>query len=123
MSWYDVGNPPINSTRTDVVSNPDTNTFIAQLDSTQLGTKDFRASEQRNVRVTAALGASTNGTWRIERFDGSTTAEAFPFLTPSAQSGQFVLNLTVGKDNAIRARVASSATANYAAVFQAEYIT
>ena len=40
MSWYDAGNPPINSTLAAPVANPDTATLIAELDSTQLLTKD-----------------------------------------------------------------------------------
>jgi hypothetical protein len=41
MAWHDLGNKPINSTVLGITVAGSTATLFAELDSTQLGTKDF----------------------------------------------------------------------------------
>lgn len=124
MSYFDVGNTAINSTYVPV-SGPDTSTLIAELDSTQLGTKDFAVGKQQNFRVIWVLGADTNATWQCETAT-STALNAgvdvfFPKSAPS-QSGQYVTSHRLGKDYRIRARLFSTAV-NASAFISAEPLT
>ncbi len=127
MGAFDLGfgNPPINSTGFVPVNAPSTATLIAELDSTQLGTKDFRTGQSRMYRVSWILGADTNATWQC----GSATStdlsagavEFFP-KTATGQSGQFVTTHVLEKDWRLRARLFSTAV-NAAAFISAEPLT
>lgn len=127
MSWYDFGNPPITSTQ-GIVAAPSTASLIAELDSTELLTKDFTSGHQQNFRVTVIAGASTTATFALEHALstglGSTALVQAPinFYTPTGQSGQYVFNLRAGRDSRFRLRLSSTA-ANAAATIQAEALT
>ena len=130
MAWRDWGNQPIFSTGVGQVSNPSTNTLIAEIDSTQLGTVNFVASHHQNVQVTWLVGADTSATWQLE-VANSTTLTAGPATnvdmvwvkTPTGQSGQYVTAHRVTKDSRIRARVNSTFTGNATASIIAEFLT
>lgn len=120
-----LGNPPINSTGFLPVTGPSTSTLLAELDSTQLGTKDFRASQSRLYRVNWILGADTNVTWQCESATdtslGSGVDIFFP-KTPSGQSAQYVTSHSLTRDMRLRARLFSTG-ANGAAYISAEPVT
>jgi hypothetical protein len=120
-----LGNPPINSTGFLPVAAPSTSTLLAELDSTQLGTKDFRAGQSRLYRVNWILGADTNATWQCESATdtslGSGVEIFFP-KTPSGQSAQYVTSHSLSRDMRLRARLFSTAV-NAAAYISAEPVT
>lgn len=124
MSWYDLGNPPITSTQ-GLIAAPSTSDLIAELDSTELGTKNFAAGQQHNARVTWVAGASTTAIFRLEV--AASTALANPtsrmlVWTPTGQSGQYVTNVRLSKDSRLRVLMESTG-ANAAATIQAEFLT
>ena len=127
MSWYDFGNPPITSTQ-GIIAAPSTASLIAELDSTELLTKDYATGQQHNFRVTVLAGASTSATFAFEHTLstglGSTAFVGAPvnFYTPTGQSAQYVFNMRAGKDSRFRVRLTSTA-ANAAATIQAEALT
>jgi hypothetical protein len=127
MSWYDFGNPPITSTQ-GIAGGPSTATLIAELDSTELLTKDFTSGHQQNYRVSMIAGASTTATFAFEHCLstglGSTALVQAPIniYTPTGQSAQYVFNIRAGKDSRFRVRMTSTA-ANAAATLQAEALT
>ena len=124
MSWYDAGNPPVNSTYA-VVAAPSTASLIAELDSTQLLTKDYATGQQQNFRTTWIVGASTTAIFQLEHVNSTALAGAIDTIfvqTPTGQSAQYVLNFQLGKDSRLRARLNSTA-ANACAFIQAEAIT
>jgi cytoskeletal protein RodZ len=127
MSWYDLGNPPITSTQ-GIIAAPSTASLIAELDSTELLTKDLVQDQHRNYRVTVIAGASTTATFVMEHTLstglGSTALVNAPinFYTPTGQSAQYVFNVRAGKDSRFRVRLTSTA-ANAAATIQAEPLT
>lgn len=122
--WDDYGNPPINSTFVPVAT-PSTATLIAELDSTQLGTKDFVAGQKKLTAVKWILGADTNVTWQI----GVCTSTALNagrdeayVKTPTAMSGEYVTEHELFKDERLRARLFSTG-ANAAAFITAKFKT
>jgi hypothetical protein len=124
MSWYDIGNSPINSTYAPVGA-PSTASIIAELDSTQLLTKDFRDGFQQNHRVTWIVGASTTAIFQLEHTNSTALTGALDTTyvqTPTGQSGQYVYTVRLGKDSRLRARLNSTA-ANACAFIQAEALT
>lgn len=127
MGAFDVGlgNKPINSTYA-IVTGPDTSTLIAELDSTQLGTVNFRAGQSRLFRVSWIVGADTNATWQLESATDTNVASGvdklFPKSAPS-QSGQYVTTHVLEKDMRLRARVASSLAVAATAFISAEPLT
>lgn len=125
MSYFDWGNKPIASTGAVPVSAPSTSTLLAELDSTMLGTVNFKAGQSMNVRVTYILGADTNVTWQAGTCASTAlnagVDEIFP-KTPTGQSGQYVVTHTLEKDYRIRARLFSTG-ANAAAYISAEPLT
>ena len=125
MSFFDWGNPPINST-VGPATNPSTATLVAELDSTQLGTAGFRSGEQRIIGVTAILGCSTTALWQVEHATStalSATADPIYIQTPSGQSGQYFVKFTVAANDRIRARLNSSITGTATAFLSGEYVT
>lgn len=130
MSWRDWGNPPILSTGAGLVSNPSTATLIAEIDSTQLGTKDFAPGQHRTLQCTWIVGADTSATWQLEAA-GSTALTAGPSTsvdmvwvkTPTGQSGQYITVHRVGPNARVRARVNSTFTGNATASIIAEFLT
>ena len=127
MSWYDFGNPPITSTQ-GIIAAPSTASLIAELDSTELLTKDFVSGQHQNFRVTVIAGASTTATFVMEHVLstglGSTALVQAPinFYTPTGQSAQYVFNLRANQNSRFRVRLTSTA-ANAAATLQAEALT
>lgn len=125
MGWYDAGNPPITSTQTPN-TNPSTSALIAELDSTELGTKDYVAGQSGLFRVTWIIGGDTSATWQLEHAASTALSDSTRTLwvkTPTGQSGQFVTNHNLGPNHRLRARINSTATATYVATIQAERIT
>lgn len=123
MSWYAPGNHPINSTA-GITAAPSTASLIAELDSTQLRTKDFGATYELNFNVKAILGASTTAIWQVEHAIstglGSTAIIDTVFIqTPTGQSGEYTFDFRLQKDSRIRARLNSTA-ANAMAFLQAQ---
>lgn len=124
MAWPDAGNKPINSTSSVIVAGS-TSTLYAELDSTQLGTKDFVTGQSRLFEVRYIVGGASTGAWQIGT--ASSTAlnagvdEIFPF-TAAQQSAQFVVTHELLKDYRIRCRTISSA-ASMAAYISAVALT
>ena len=125
MSYYDLGNRPIFSTSAPTAA-PSTATVVAFLDSTQLGTANFRAGQSMCVRVTLIAGCDTNAAWQFERRDSSTLAdpakETVWFRSPSNQSGQYVFATCLEKNEFLQLRMASTG-ANATAYIQADPLT
>lgn len=127
MAWRDWGNVPIQSSATaQPVSNPSTATLINEIDSTQLGTANFSASQQRLFLVTWVVGADTNATWQLEQANSTalnaSTVTIF-VKTPTAQSGQYMTTHYLGVNDRLRARLNSTFTGNATAFIQAEPLT
>lgn len=123
--WDDYGNPPINSTSAPV-NNATTGTLLAELDSTQLGTKDLVSGQKRIAAVKWILGGDTNLTWQC----GVCTSTAlgagrdeFYAKTPTAMSGEYVTEHELFKDERLRARHFSTATGSAAAFITAKFKT
>lgn len=123
MGAFDIGlgNKPINSTGA-VVSAPSTETLLAELDSTQLGTVNFRIGQRQLFRVSWIVGSDTSATWQLESAASTALASGvdvfFPKTAPS-QSAQYVTTHELTKDMRLRARLASTAV-NSAAFISAE---
>ena len=111
MAWHDLGNKPIGSTFAPV-SAPSTSTLIAELDSTQLGTVNYRASQSAIFQVTYVLGADANATWQVGTCNSTALTagidEFYP-KTAANQSAQYVIQQTLEKDYRLRARCFSTA--------------
>jgi len=130
MASRNWGNQPICSTGAGLVSNPSTSTLIAEIDSTQLGTVNFRTGMHQVLQCTWIIGADTNATWQLE-VANSTSLTAAPssavdmvfVKTPSGQSGQYVTTHKVGPNARARARVNSTFTGSAVASIIAEYLT
>lgn len=126
MAWRDAGNPAIWSTTAQPVSNPSTATLCAELDSTQLGTKNLATGQKIQVLVTWILGGDTNATWQCETASSTALADGIDkvFLkTPTGQSGQYMTSHDLFKDYRLRARVTSTFTASITASVSAEVMT
>lgn len=130
MSYYDWGNVAINSTGAAFVTDPSTATLVAQLDSTQLGTKNLVAGQEQNWRLTVILGsnASTNAAWLVEHAIstglGSTAiVNQFGAFSPAGQSAQYVWHWRLQKDSRLRCRLNSSISGLVSANLQAEPLT
>lgn len=127
MAWYDWGNPPITSTSVaQPVTNPDTTTLLAELDSTQLGTVNFKTGQSGLFRTTWIIGGTTGLSVVLEQANStalSATTLSIPIYTPTGQSGQYVFNLNLGPNDRLRARMASTVTASVMASIQAERLT
>lgn len=113
MAWHDVGNKPINSTGlTGPIGAGSTATLYAELDSTMLGTANFRLGQSLDFQVTYIMGADTVATWQCGVCNStalnSGVDEFFP-KTPTGQTAQYVLQHTLQKDQRIRIRQQSSA--------------
>lgn len=114
MAWHDWGNRPINSTGVTLQAAPSTATLIAELDSTQLGTKDLVVGQSKIFQVTYILGGDTGLTWQV----GVATSTAlnagrdefFP-KTATIASAQFVVQNELFKDERIRCRLVSTGAA------------
>jgi len=111
MAWHDWGNPPINST-TSVIVAGSTSTIYAELDSTQLGTKDLVAGQKKIFQVTYILGGASTGAWQVGSCSSTSLSagvdEIFPF-TAAQQSAQYVVQHEMFKDYRLRCRTISSA--------------
>ena len=120
MSWGDWGNKPINSTFVPVGAGS-TATLYAELDSTQLGTKDFITGQHALFEVRYVMGGDTNITWQVGTC-ASTALNAgvdeFYPKTVTAQSAEFVVTHVLNANERIRVRQFSSG-ANGAAYISA----
>lgn len=126
MAFHEWGNIPINSTGTGQASNPDTATVIATIDSTQLGTANYNPGVAGLWRTTWIVGCSTTAIMLLEQSSGTAngaTFQAVPVSIPTGQSGQYVFNLQLRKDDRLRVRMNSSVTAVATAFIQAEPLT
>ena len=107
------------------MAGPDTSTLLAELDSTQLGTANFRPGQQQNVLVNWILGCDTNATWQCETCASTALNSGvdifYPKTAPS-QSAQYQTAHRIGKDYRIRARLYSTAV-NASAFISAEIVT
>lgn len=111
MAFFDAGNRPINSTGYAPIVAGSTVTLFAELDSTQLGTKDLATGQKLIVQVTWIVGADTNVTWQLETATSTALnagVDVFYPKTPTAQSAQYVTKHELLKDYRIRARQGSS---------------
>lgn len=110
MAWNDWGNQPINSTSAPQTPNS-TTLLVAELDSTQLGTKDFVTGQSRIYNVSYVLGGDTNTKWQVGVCTSTAlnagVDEFFP-CTPTFQTAQYQLQHVLGPNYRIRARVLSS---------------
>lgn len=125
MSWYDLGNPPINSTQAQPTGAPSTATLLAEVDSTQLGTALWVTGQHSNARVTWIVGASTTAIFQLEHATSTELAapvDACYVQTPTGQSAQYVFNVRLQPNSRLRARLNSTA-ANAVAFIQAEFLS
>ena len=125
MAWHDLGNKPVTSTGFAPVGAGSTTTLYAELDSTQLGTVNYRVGQSAIFQVTYVMGADTNVTWQVGTC-ASTALNAgvdeFYPKTATAQSAQFVMQHTLEKDYRLRVRQFSTG-ANGAAYISAIPLT
>ena len=129
MAWRDWANPPIFSTGGGLVTNPSTQTLIAEIDSTQLGSNFFAPDQHRLIQATWLIGADTSATWQLEAAQStaltagpSTSVDMVWVKTPTGQSGQYVTVHRIGPNGRLRARVNSTFTGNATATIIAEYL-
>lgn len=127
MGWRDSGNPPINSTAAPA-SNPSTSTLIAELDSTQLGTKNLVGGQKLLVTATWILGHnnSSGASWQLETCASTALnsgVDVFYPFSPQNQSAQYVTTHELFKDYRMRARLFSSQAGTFAAYISAEVLT
>ncbi len=120
--WRDWGNRSINST-SGVAGNPSTSTLLAELDSTRLGTVDFRTG--KNFQVSWIVGASTIATYRLEHCLstglGSTAIRDVTLVqVPANQSGQYMLSYKLEPNDRLRVRANAGFTGNGVAKIAAE---
>lgn len=126
MGFYDWGNPPINSTGSGQATNPDTSAIVATIDSTQLGTAFYKGDQTNLFRTTWIVGCSTTAIMLLEQSSGTANGATFqsvPVSIPTGQSGQYIFNLVLRKDDRLRVRMNSSVTAVATGFIQAETIT
>ncbi len=125
MAWQDSGNKPINSTGFAPIGAGSTVTLYAELDSTQLGTKDFRPGQSRIYMVNYMMGADTNVTWQAgtcSSTDLNAGVDEFFPKTPTAQTAQYSMQHVLEKDYRIRIRQFSTGS-NGAAYISAVPLT
>ena len=125
MALWDFGNHPINSTGFEPIGAGSTTALFAEVDSTQLRTKDLVADQKMLVQVTWILGGDTNITWQCETANSTALSagqDVVYLKTPTAQSGQYVTRHELYKDYRVRARQFSSG-ANGAAFISVERLT
>jgi hypothetical protein len=125
MAFFDAGNPPITST-TGLVSNPSTATLCAELDSTQLGTKDYVSGQSKKFMVRWIVGASTTALFQLEQANSTALSASTNVVNVYAATGlsaQFQYALELQKDDRLRIRVQSTFTGNVITTIQAEALT
>lgn len=121
MSFFTTASPSINSTYA-LQTNPDTNTIMAELDSTMLGT-NFRGG---NFLVNWIIGASTGVRMVLEQvlstgLDFSTAGRDRTYVfASSGMSAQFQTKQTLEKNDRLRVRMDAAITAVAAAKIVAE---
>lgn len=131
MAWRDWGSTPIQSrngggsTGFGIETNPSSATLIAEIDSTQLANVLSGGSLHQ---VTWLLGASTNATWMLEQAKStslSTSAirDRSYVLTPSNQTGQYVMTYKLEKGDRLRARIDGGIAGIATAKISAEPLT
>ena len=128
MAVHDWGNQVVHSTGANTASNPSTATLVAEIDSTQLRGVTGTPGRRVPCRLTAIIGGSTTCDWRIEQarstgLGSSAIRQVVPILTPTGQSGQYVVGLTIEPGDRVRARLNSSFTGTANAFLQIEPLT
>jgi hypothetical protein len=113
MAWQDWGNAPINGASTGFapVSAPSTATLLYELDSTQLGTVNFRTGQKQIVQVKWILGADTNVTWQCEMSNSTNLNAGVDIFYPktiTGQSAEYITEHELQKDYRLRARLFST---------------
>ena len=76
--------------------------------------------------MTWFVGGDTNLTVQLEAADSTALGNSTQIhyvKTPTAQSGQYVMNFVLGKDYRLRARCTSTATTSVVCSIQAEQLT
>jgi hypothetical protein len=124
MSFYSVGNKPINSTGFSVVAAPSTSSLIAELDSTRLGTKDLVTGQHRLCVVHWIVGADVDVTWQLETCGSTALNSGKDIIFPKTAQGisnQYMTRHELGPNDRIRARMASTG-ANASAFISAEML-
>jgi hypothetical protein len=112
MAWHDLGNKPINSTVLGITVAGSTATLFAELDSTQLGTKNFVTGQSRLFQVTYIMGGVAATTWQVGTCNSTALnagADEFFPQTAAGQSAQFVVQHELTANQRIRIRQLSSA--------------
>lgn len=116
MAWHGWGNKPIDvATASTGVANPSTTTLVMEADSTLLGTAGFQNGQRMSAQISWFVGGSTTVNWTLELVSstglGSTAVVAqWPIITPTGQTGQYVVQAALEKDYRLRARVTSTFT-------------
>jgi hypothetical protein len=126
MPWRDWGNPPVYSTTAQPVGTPSTATLCAELDSTQLGTKDLVSGQKVLVMTTWFIGGDTSYTWQLEAAGSTALTDSTQVVyvkTPTGQSGQYITVNELYKDYRLRARIVSTNQASVTASICAERMT
>lgn len=125
MAFFDSGNPPINSTGFAPIAAPSTATLVAELDSTQLGTKDFVTGQSRIFVAHWIVGCDTAVTWQCEVATSTALGagrEIFYPKTGTGLSAEFLTRHNLGPNERLRVRMFSTG-ANAAAFISAEALT
>jgi hypothetical protein len=111
--WHDWGNPPINSTSAPSAGGASTTALLAELDSTQLGTKDLGAGQKLMVSVNWTVSSDTVVTLSygsaLSTGMGSTGWVNRVFVDlPGHQAGQFVTRHELFTNYRLRGNILSS---------------
>jgi hypothetical protein len=124
MASFDWGNPPIHSTAVEVAT-PSSGAMIAELDSTVLGTAQFKTGQSKVALVTWVVGGSSNGSYLLEQATSTASTairKVVGVYSPNFQSGQYQTRHVLEKDDRLRIRVASSLTVTFGNII-CEYLT
>lgn len=125
MAWHDWGNRPVNSTGTTVQGAGSTSTLYAELDSTMLGTVNYKTGQSQLWEVRYVVGATTNVTWQVGTCASTALSAGVDELfvhSPTYQSAQYVFQHVLEKDYRIRVRQFSTGS-NGAAYISAVPLT
>jgi hypothetical protein len=127
MGVFDWGSPPIHSTQVEQVGGVSTTALIAEIDSTVLGTAQFKTGQSKLAHVTWVVGGTSNAQFLLEHALSTGLAstgvrKAMGVYTLHMQSQEFRSRLVLQKDDRLRVRCASTLTSAFANI-QAEYLT
>ena len=111
--WHDWGNPPINSTYAPSAGGASTTTLVAELDSTQLGTKDLATNQKRLMSVNWIMSSDTvvsikAGLALSTSLASTGWVDTFYVDLPGKQPAQFVTRHELFTNYRLRAHLQSS---------------